>query len=65
MLYYLLCKHTIPYTISYYMYLSPSDILECDGELAAHMLDVPSSSIASGTESPIARQSSALRITRI
>ena len=33
-------KHTIPYTISYCIYLSPSDTRECDGELAAHRLYV-------------------------
>ena len=63
--YYLLYKHTNSYTNSYYIYLSRSDTRECDGELEDHMLDVPSSRIASGTDSPVARQSSALRIARI
>ncbi len=53
------------YTISYYIYLSRFHTLEFDQVLEAHRLYVPSSRIASGTDSPIARQSSACRIARI
>ena len=53
------------YTISYYIYLYPSDTREWDGELATHRLYVSSSRIASGTDSTITRQSSARRIARI
>ena len=62
---YLLYKHTMYYTISYYIYLSQADTLEFDQVLEALRLYVPSSRIASVIDSPIARQSSARRIARI